>query len=525
MSDTSGRQGPGFYDAVVVGGGHNGLTAAAYLGRAGKRVCLVEATATLGGATRSVRAFPGVDANLSQYSYLVSLLPDRIVQELGLRFATTARRVSSYTPVERDGRHLGLFVGRGSADGARTGASFRTLTGDDAEHSRWRGFGEDLARFAAAIAPSLLEPLVDEEVLRRRLGDDRIWDALVRTPVLDTVEATFADDLVRGIVLTDALIGTFTDGRDADGLGNRCFWYHVVGNGDGDWKVPVGGMGALVAELTRVALGAGVEIRTGVPVERIHTDGHQAEVTLADGTAIGARHVLCGAAPRTLARLLGEEPVDETVEGCQMKVNMVLTRLPRLCSGDDPRDAFAGTFHIDEAGSQLAAAHAAASNGALPDPAPAEVYCHTLTDPTILGPELQAAGWHTLTLFGLHTPATLFDADNEATKDELVRRYLAGLNRYLAEPIEDCLATDADGRPCIEAKTPLDLDAAIGLPRGNIFHRPLAAPFAELDGEVGTWGVETRHANVLVCGAGARRGGGVSGIPGRNAAMAVLATG
>jgi phytoene dehydrogenase-like protein len=437
--------------------------------------------------------------------------------------------VSSYTPVERRGRHLGLFVGRGSADGPRTGASFRALTGDDAEHSRWRGFGEDLARFAAAIAPSLLEPLVDADVLRRRLGDDRIWDALVRTPVLDTVESTFADDLVRGIVLTDALIGTFTDGRDAEGLGNRCFWYHVVGNGDGDWKVPVGGMGALVAELTRVALGAGVEIRTGVPVTGIATDGHEASVTLADGTELAARHVLCGAAPRTLARLLGDGELDETVEGCrmvegcQMKVNMVLTRLPRLRSGEDPREAFAGTLHIDEAASQLDAAYRAASGGSLPDPAPAEVYCHTLTDPSILGPELQAAGWQTLTLFGLHTPAGLFDADNEATRDELVRRYLAGLNRYLAEPIEDCLARDADGRPCIEAKTPLDLDAAIGLPRGNIFHRPLAAPFAEHEGEVGAWGVETRHPNVLLCGAGARRGGGVSGIPGRNAAMAVLA--
>jgi phytoene dehydrogenase-like protein len=525
MIDTSGRGDPQGYDVVVVGGGHNGLTAAAYLGLAGKRVCVVEAAPTLGGATQSVRAFPGVDANLSRYSYLVSLLPDRIVQELGLRFTSVPRRVSSYTPVERDGRHLGLFVGRGPVDGARTGASFRALTGDDAEHSRWRGFGEDLARFAAAVAPSLLEPLVPPDVLRGRLGDDRIWDALVRTPVLDTVEATFADDLVRGIVLTDALIGTFTDGRDADGLGNRCFWYHVVGNGDGDWKVPVGGMGALVAELARVALGAGVTIRTGVPAVRIAADGCTAEVALADGTTLGARHVLCGAAPRTLARLLGDEPVDEDVEGCQVKVNMVLTRLPRLRSGDDPRDAFAGTLHIDEAGTQLDAAYRAASGGALPDPAPAEVYCHTLTDPSILGPELQAAGWQTLTLFGLHTPASLFDADNEATKDALVRRYLAGLNRYLAEPIEECLAVDVDGRPCIEAKSPLDLDAAVGLPRGNIFHRPLAAPFAEHEEEVGTWGVETRHANVLLCGAGARRGGGVSGIPGRNAAMAVLAAG
>ena len=92
----------------------------------------------------------------------------------------------------------------------------------------------------------------------------------------------------------------------------------------------------------------------------------------------------------------------------------------------------------------------------------------------------------------------------------------------LAEPIEDCLWRTPDGEPCLEARTPLDLEAELGLPGGNIFHRDLAWPYAEADGEAGGWGVETAHPRVLLCGAGARRGGGVSGIPGHNAAMAVL---
>ena len=93
----------------------------------------------------------------------------------------------------------------------------------------------------------------------------------------------------------------------------------------------------------------------------------------------------------------------------------------------------------------------------------------------------------------------------------------------LAEPIEDCLWRDADGAPCLEALTPLEIEAELGMPGGHIFHRDLAWPFAESDEEVGRWGVETAWPNVWICGAGARRGGGVSGIPGHNAARAVLA--
>jgi phytoene dehydrogenase-like protein len=96
------------------------------------------------------------------------------------------------------------------------------------------------------------------------------------------------------------------------------------------------------------------------------------------------------------------------------------------------------------------------------------------------------------------------------------------LNSVLGEPIEDCLWISPSGEPCLEARTPVELEAELGLPGGNIFHRDLAWPFAEREDEVGKWGVETAHANVLVCGAGAKRGGGVSGIPGHNAAMAIL---
>jgi phytoene dehydrogenase-like protein len=153
------------------------------------------------------------------------------------------------------------------------------------------------------------------------------------------------------------------------------------------------------------------------------------------------------------------------------------------------------------------------------------MYCHSLTDPSILSTELRAAGAQALTLFGLHMPARLFADDPAQRKRDAVSATLRSVDSMLGEPIEDCLWRDADGSPCIEALTPPELELELGMPGGHIFHRDLAWPFAEHEAEVGSWGVETAHPRIWLCGAGARRGGGVSGIPGHNAARAVLSSG
>jgi phytoene dehydrogenase-like protein len=321
------------------------------------------------------------------------------------------------------------------------------------------------------------------------------------------------------VVLTDGLIGTFARAGEASLRQNRCFAYHVTGNGTGDWNVPVGGMGAVTGALADAARAAGAQLRCGVEVTSIDPDG----LVRWEGGEARAERVLANVAPHVLATLLGEPPPEPAPEGAQLKLNLLLARLPRLRDpGVDPRAAFAGTLHVNESYTQLHAAYEEAADGQIPSLPPCEVYCHSLTDPSILGPELREAGAQTLTCFGLHMPARLFRDDPAGAKARAVAATLRSLDSVLAEPLEDCLYRTRDGEPCLEARTPVELEAELAMPGGNIFHRDLAWPFAEDDAEVGTWGVETAHPRVLICGAGARRGGGVSGIPGHNAAMAVL---
>ncbi|HVL61850.1 MAG TPA: FAD-dependent oxidoreductase, partial [Microbacterium sp.] len=383
---------------------------------------------------------------------------------------------------------------------------------------------------ARAIFPTMTEPLPRAEELRDRLGDDTLWSALVDRPLGELLRTSLGSDLARGIALTDGLIGTFSHSDDETLSQNRCFLYHVIGGGTGDWDVPVGGMGHVTAELERAARDAGADIRTNTEVTAISPDG---EVSIAGGASIAGRLVLSAVGPAVLAGLLavgGAADTDEgdQPEGAQVKVNMLLRRLPRLRdAGVAPAAAFAGTFHVNESLSQLDRSFAAAAGGSIPDPLPAEIYCHSLTDPSILGPELRSSGAQSLTLFGLQLPHRLVrERDRDAARSELLRAAQASLDSVLAEPIADCVYEAPDGTPCIEAMTTADLESSLGMVGGDIFHGALSWPWADGDETLATasarWGVSTEYERVLLCGSGARRGGAVSALGGHNAAMAAL---
>jgi phytoene dehydrogenase-like protein len=287
-------------------------------------------------------------------------------------------------------------------------------------------------------------------------------------------------------------------------------------------------MGAVSAALATAAVGSGAEIITGAEVYAVDPNGEARYRRHDDEHVARGRFVLAGVTPAVLAGLLGE-PTSAPAPGAQVKVNMVLRRLPRL--RDDsvtPEQAFGGTLHVNETWTQLDAAYSRAAAQVLPDPLPCEIYCHSLTDPSIVSPALRESGAATLTVFGLHTPHSLVCDDEPArVRGMLTDAVLKSLNSVLAEPIQDLLMEDANGLPCIETTTTLDLEHALGMTSGNIFHGALRWPFADdgdrLDTPARQWGVATDHERILLCGSGARRGGAVSGIGGHNAAMAVLA--
>lgn len=508
------------YDVVIVGGGHNGLVAACYLAKAGKHVLVLEKESVLGGAAISTRAFEGLDARLSRYSYLVSLLPDQIVRDLELEVELAPRRFGSFTPDASGER--GLLIDK--LDASVTRKSFDDL-GASGDFDSWNDFYADTETIARALFPSVLEPLPTESAVRQKIGE-KLWQEFFAQPIGTTIEDRFEDDVVRGVVMTDALIGTFASNHDENLDANKCFLYHVIGNETGEWRIPVGGMGAVTGSMAKRAAELGVELHVSATVTSVMEDGRITYLKDGDEKIVSAGHILANVSRPTLETLMGGSG-RHSIEGAQVKINMLLKRLPKLKSGIDPVAAFGGTFHINESYSQLQSAFEQAQGGEIPNPLPLEIYCHSLTDPSILGESLRQSGAQTLTVFALHTPhALVSEGDNDAMRAKFEHAALESINSVLVEDIRDLLLVDANGAPCIETKTTLDLEEALGLPGGNIFHAPLSWPFvpdgAALETPAQRWGVDSGFDRILFCGSTARRGGAVSGIAGHNAAMAVL---
>jgi phytoene dehydrogenase-like protein len=515
---------------VIVGGGHNGLTAACYLAKAGIKVQVLERLPAFGGAAVSEKTFPGVDAKLSRYSYLVSLLPKKIIEDLELDIKLAPRRYSSYTPFP--GTNKGLLVD--NQDKVATATSFESIgTATDAD--AWHEFYRKTTLLAQALFPTVLDPLPTRSEAKAKLrelsGSDQIWEEFIEQPVGKVIEESFESDLVRGVVLTDGLIGTFGSNLDPNLDVNKCFLYHVIGNETGDWNIPIGGMGQVTDSLYKTAKNLGVTLLANCEVTAIQEDGTVQYKQDEKEQNVQGQFVLANVSPTELEKLTGVEgivPGATKMDGAQVKVNLLLRRLPKLKDESlDPLAAFGGTFHSNENYSQLQTAFDQASRGEVPNPLPCEIYCHSLTDPSILSKELQEQGVQTLTVFALHTPHKLLEGkDQDLMKEKLKQAVLASLNSVLAENIEDLLMTDENNEPCIEVKTTQDLEDVLRLPGGNIFHGALEWPFIEDNANTTShaqrWGVETKWERLLVCGAGARRGGAVSGIAGYNAAMVVI---
>src|SRR5213078_4905947 len=245
------------------------------LGRAGLSVLLLEKNDYIGGATTSQKLFPDYDARLSRYSYLVSLFPEKIIRDLGLNFELRRRATASFTPYVMDGQHNGLLLSNVSEETSQQ--SMFELTGNHTEYEQMKKFYNLTRVFAEHVWDTMLEPLVAKEDFRRRFDVDDIsreaWRSLAEEPIGRAIERYLENDLVRGLVLTDAKIGVFTHPHDPSLVQNRCFLYHLIGNKTGEWKVPIGGMGAVAAELEETARKSGAEFLTNVELTEVDLGG------------------------------------------------------------------------------------------------------------------------------------------------------------------------------------------------------------------------------------------------------------
>ena len=520
-------------DAVVVGGGHNGLAAAAYLARAGLRTRVFERRSLLGGACVTEELWPGF--HVSRAAYVAGLLRPALVRELelerhGLRLLR--RDPSSFSPLP-DGRSLLL----GSDPAANRAEIGRFSERDAARYPDYEAF---LDRVARALEPLLdtrppdtgrprlreLGPLLRSGLrllaLRRELPAAL---GLLLGPARPALESWFESEPLRATLATDAVIGAWASPA-SPGTGYVLF-HHVMGETGGQrgvWAYVAGGMGALSESLAAAARASGAELERDAPVARILLrDGRAVGVELEDGRTIEARFVLSSADPHhTFLGLVGSEALPQefarAIESLDfrspsLKLNLALDRLPEFTSrpgGAGPHHR--GTIHVGALDlDALDESFAAAQAGRLPEQPMVE-----LTLPSVLDPGLAPPGKHVASLFVQHVPWEPQGGGWSAAREPFADRVLA-----LVEQVAPGFSAGVLHR---EVLAPPDLERIFGLTGGNIFHGAMTLDRLFLLRPVpGAGRYATPIPGLYLCGAGAHPGGGVMGACGRNAAAAVLA--
>jgi phytoene dehydrogenase-like protein len=521
------------YDAIVIGGGHNGLTAAAYLARAGLRTIVLERRELLGGACVTEELWPGF--KISRAAYVAGLLRPALVSELGLaqRGLTLLPRVpSSYTP---DANGPGLLFGR---DEAANLAQVRHYSPRDAE--RYPHYERVIDRAARVIEPLLDAPpfdparprLSDLGPLLRALragialrSDLTAALALVLGSATNGLTRWFESEPLRSTLATDALIGAHA-GPATPGTGYVLF-HHLMGDAGGArgvWAYVQGGMGALSDAIADAARAAGAEIRTNADVARIGLRaGRACAAVLADGSSLEARAIVSGADPWRTLQLLGREHAPrELAQGVEsldfrspvMKINLALDSIPVFPSCPDAREPgpwHQGTIHLGAASlAELDASYAAAERGELPERPMIE-----LTLPSAVDPTLAPVGKYVASLFVQHVPPSASTEFWEKQRERFADRVLACIDELSPGFSARVLHRDVLAPP--------DIERVFGLTGGNIFHGAMTldrlGPLRPVPG----WSrYATPVPGLFLCGAGTHPGGGVMGACGRNAARVIV---
>ena len=461
-------------------------------------------------------------------------MPDADRRRPRPRLALRSRGTASYTPVapRRPARRAARRAPRGRGDrGSRSAA----LTGADQEYDAWRTFYAEVGELAEVVAPTLLDPL-----------PHRARDARPRRPRRSGTTSSSSRSARSSRTVRRRHRARRGRDRRADRhlrldlndpslVQNRCFLYHLIGNGTGEWRVPVGGMGAVTDALAGAAREAGAEIVTGAGVSGIESDGDGAEVTWhdGDGTPHGRGAAGCSRTSRRgcCGCCWASEDAGERAGGLAAQDQLpARPAAPAAGPGVDPADRV-------RRAPCTSPRTTASSSRRTPRPRPGgcrpcmpgEVYCHSLTDPSILG-ALAAHGMHTLTYFGrAHARARSFDADLAGPRrDGASRGALAAINEHLEEPIESCWPPTPTAGPASRPRSRRTSRRPSRCPAGTSStatwtgRGPRTGPGSTPRPSSGA--SQTDVASVLLCGSGARRGGAVSGLGGHNAAQAVLAS-
>jgi phytoene dehydrogenase-like protein len=521
------------YDAIVIGGGHNGLVTACYLARAGWRVLVLERRYVVGGACVSEEIFPGF--KVSTAAYVNSLFRPEIIEDLRLHefgFEAIERNPASFSPF-LDGRYLMLGTG-----GARDIEEIAKFSRRDAEsYPKYEAMLERVASVVeptlTQIPPNLLHPTLGQLLQAGKMGRalQRLGPGMgeaievltgAARPILDR---WFESEELKGTIATDAIIGAFM----APSMPGTAYvlFHHVMGETNGKrgvWSYVRGGMGGLTQALAAAAKALGVEIRTDAEVAKIFTrNGRVGGVALTNGDEFEAKRVASGVDCHvTFEKLLDARDLPTefrdavariSYSSASCKINVALERLPSFSAlpGHDPGPQHYGTVHFCPDQDFIERAYDDAKYGGFSRDPVVECTMPSSLDPTIVPP-----GKHLMSMFTQYAPYRLKDGPwTDALRNEYADRCFDIVERY-APGFKDSVIDR-------QILTPVDLEATFGLTGGSIFQgaMPLHQLFA-FRPVPGFASYVTPIRGLYLCGAAAHPGGGVMGAAGWNAARVML---